>query len=96
LTEENEVEEKRKADAKVTISVDSADWHLGIANALLALHRTHGLDLKPFLTEFDRINKATHIAGEDGEKLYSKAGETIAQYVSDLATKVEPKEESLD
>ena len=85
------MEEKRKADASVTINIDSADWHLGIANALLALHRTHGLDLKPFLKEFDRINKATYIVAKDGEKLHSKAGETIAQYVTDLQTKVEPK-----
>ena len=78
------MEAKGKPDATVHINVDTVDWHLGIANALLALHRAHNLDLQVFLTEFESLNQTTWFRDKDGEKVHSASGKAVGKYLSDL------------
>ena len=86
------MEDKKSSSAAVTINIDSADWHLGIANALVALHRTHGLDIQPFLTEFDRLNQKNGVVNKEGPKEHSKAGAQIAKFVASLVSQDDRKE----
>jgi len=87
------MDDKKSSSAAVTINIDSADWHLGIANALMALHRTQGVDIQPFLKEFDQLNQKNGVIGKDGLKVHSKAGAQIAKFLTSLVNQEDRKEQ---
>lgn len=63
---------------KIDIQVDTIDLRLGIANVLIALHRSKQIDLAQMLPELDRANgEIKWWLGDDGEHQRSVIGSSL-------------------